>query len=234
MRPTSLRFGSYKYAKVCFFIAIVFLLGVHILHKTTIPYKLCAVLYKSHKFIRRIMNTNQINGRIFPNAVLSLDDVCQQHRNKISEGDHLFFRILNDLTVEDFINYSSTCRSAHTYSRRLIKLTQPKLEKFVDMTNLISLGKCMGSNTASAHLIAAQKIAAKIYECMPRGIESSQYGSAYNMNPELLSYAMFLAKNEVVLEIAGANGENAALLAFSDAKHVYMNDIEPTDRTILR
>ncbi|MBA3238803.1 MAG: class I SAM-dependent methyltransferase [Parachlamydiaceae bacterium] len=49
------------------------------------------------------------------------------------------------------------------------------------------------------------------------------------MFPELLHYAMFLSKNEIVLEVAGGRGENAALLAFSGAKRVYMNDILPSE-----
>jgi SAM-dependent methyltransferase len=40
-----------------------------------------------------------------------------------------------------------------------------------------------------------------------------------------MAYAMQLAKNETVLEIAGAKGENSAVLAFSEAKHIYVNDI---------
>src|SRR3989304_8532183 len=75
----------------------------------------------------------------------------------------------------------------------------------------------------------AAAIAQRIYEACIRSIADTKYGMAFPMNPEVLAYAMQLAKNETVLEIAGASGENAILLAFSDALRVYMNEIDPQE-----
>ena len=79
-------------------------------------------------------------------------------------------------------------------------------------------------------LSAVAKIAQRIYESLPRSIaDTSNYGQAFSMNPEILARAMQLAKNQVVVEIAGASGENAILLACTEAQHVYLNDIEPVE-----
>ncbi|MBI2743580.1 MAG: class I SAM-dependent methyltransferase [Chlamydiales bacterium] len=82
---------------------------------------------------------------------------------------------------------------------------------------------------APAHLTSAGAIAAGIYEAPMRLIAQAKYGSAFSMHPEILAYAMQLARGETVLEIAGAAGENSAILAFSEAVRVYLNDICPEE-----
>lgn len=77
-------------------------------------------------------------------------------------------------------------------------------------------------------LSAATKIAKRIYEQPPR-IVSEEHGQTFPMVPEVLAYAMQLARGQTVLEIGGASGENAILLACSDANHVYLNDIHPPE-----
>lgn len=69
----------------------------------------------------------------------------------------------------------------------------------------------------------------RVYETNRSSVSQTKYGSAFPMNPELLAYAMQLAKGETVLEIAGASGGNSAVLAFSEAERVYVNDILPQE-----
>ncbi|HSF71019.1 MAG TPA: hypothetical protein VLA25_01920, partial [Methylotenera sp.] len=42
---------------------------------------------------------------------------------------------------------------------------------------------------------------------------------------EVLAYMMRVGPGKTVLEIAGASGENAIMMAFAGAAKVYMNDI---------
>jgi len=158
----------------------------------------------------------------------SIGEICPQHDRKVTETDRILFRIFSYLRKEDFFNYALINKQSLANCKRLKSLTQPMLENFVDMSSLINLDKCLG-NESQAHYLAAQKIACLIYESKPRCIKTSDYGLAFPMSAEVISYAMQLAKNENVLEIAGASGENSALLAFSGAKHVYMNDIESSE-----
>lgn len=79
------------------------------------------------------------------------------------------------------------------------------------------------------HLSAGLMTARRIYEVNKSSVSQTKYGSAFPMNPELLAYAMRLAKGETVLEIAGAAGGNSAVLAFSEAERVYVNDILPQE-----
>ena len=78
---------------------------------------------------------------------------------------------------------------------------------------------------SAEHLSSVARIARVIYESKLRPISQNKYGATFPMNPEILAYAMQLAKNETVLEIAGAAGENSAILAFSEAERVYVNEI---------
>ncbi|MBS0620185.1 MAG: class I SAM-dependent methyltransferase [Verrucomicrobia bacterium] len=49
------------------------------------------------------------------------------------------------------------------------------------------------------------------------------------MHPEVMAFAMQFVKGKVAVEIGGASGENAILLAFAGAEKVYMNDREPLE-----
>ncbi|MBI2743577.1 MAG: class I SAM-dependent methyltransferase [Chlamydiales bacterium] len=82
---------------------------------------------------------------------------------------------------------------------------------------------------APDHLTKAGALAAGFYQTPKRLIAQPKYGSAFPMHPEILAYAMELARGETVLEIAGAAGENSAILAFSEAVRVYLNDICPEE-----
>ncbi len=62
-----------------------------------------------------------------------------------------------------------------------------------------------------------------------RPIDNRDYGMAFPINHEVLAYTMPKVKDEVVVEIAGAGGENSILLACAGAKKVYMNDILPSE-----
>lgn len=105
---------------------------------------------------------------------------------------------------------------------------------FKDLTDPEVLKTYLGENSKSnLHLSKAVQIAKRIYEVNVRGVGKSvgftKYGMAFPMNSEVLAHAMQLAKNETVLEIGGASGENGILLAFSGAKRVYVNDIDPSE-----
>jgi len=62
-----------------------------------------------------------------------------------------------------------------------------------------------------------------------RPIDNRDYGMAFPINHEVLAYTMPRVKDEVVLEIGGASGENSILLACAGARKVYMNDILPSE-----
>lgn len=84
------------------------------------------------------------------------------------------------------------------------------------------------------YLSKALEVSKSIYEVAPRVIETdlskpTKYGMAFSMHPEIVAYIMKNCKGKVVLEIGGASGENAMLLAFAGAQFVYMNDIEPNE-----
>lgn len=75
----------------------------------------------------------------------------------------------------------------------------------------------------------AEQVARSTYESRPRPIQDSRYGVSFSIQPEILAYIMQLVKGKVVVEIAGARGENSVLLAFAGAEKVYMNDIVPQE-----
>lgn len=106
------------------------------------------------------------------------------------------------------------------------------LPAFTNLTDPQVLKTYLGDNFQSQlHLSLAAQIAKRVYEAKIRDIGKigEKYGFGFPMDPEVLAYAMRLAKDETVLEIAGASGENAILLAFAGARRVYMNDIEPLE-----
>lgn len=81
------------------------------------------------------------------------------------------------------------------------------------------------------HLMLAWKILKNRCETQPISVLGKQEcGMIFSIHPEVLSYAMQLSnEKEKVLEIGGARGENAILLAFAGAAHVYLNDIQPLE-----
>lgn len=105
------------------------------------------------------------------------------------------------------------------------------LPHHVDFTDAETLKIYFGKNTQEKeHLDTAIAVARRIYETPHKPIgKEAKYGSIFAMNPEVLARAMELAKEEIVLEIAGASGENGILLAFSEAKRVFVNDIDSAE-----
>ncbi len=112
-----------------------------------------------------------------------------------------------------------------------LSIINTQLPKFINFRDPETLKSYCGQDfSASATLKVALGVAREFYEKERRLILGEFQGSyAFAMNPEILAHAMRLAKNEIVMELAGASGENAALLAFSDAKEVYYNEIEPRE-----
>lgn len=100
--------------------------------------------------------------------------------------------------------------------------------RFIDFTNKEVLKACFAKSCrADVHFSAATAVAKRVYEVALRNVgKNGAWGKVFPMDPEVLAYAMKLAKGEIVLEIAGASGENGILLAFSDAKKVYVNDCD--------
>jgi SAM-dependent methyltransferase len=149
--------------------------------------------------------------------------ICDQHVDKLSFDDK---EILEFLDWKSLVNFSLVNKSWSKRLSKLINYRNPEIEKFIDLRLFTNVQKCMSANLKHAMYVnKAVELAQSFYETKPRGIKDEKYGAAFAMTPELLHYAMFLAKDETVLEIAGAGGENAAFLAFSGAKRVYMNDI---------
>lgn len=106
---------------------------------------------------------------------------------------------------------------------RFVKvISMGPLPKYADLTFLGNILHHLGK---PAHLRDAGRIAGSIYEAPLREVLGTKRGIVYPMNPEVMAYAMVAAHNQVVVEIGGASGENAILLALAGAKKVYMIDI---------
>lgn len=121
---------------------------------------------------------------------------------------------------------------AITYPKELpiaIKSLEPLFVARVNFTDPESVRFFCGSDLQEPrYILAAIKIAASVYET-PRRAIGEVYGYSFSINPEVLRFAMRIAKNETVLEIGAARGENTLLLAFSQAKEVYYNELLPTE-----
>lgn len=100
------------------------------------------------------------------------------------------------------------------------------MPEFVDFSNAESIKPYLANEMP---LSTALAIAAPLYQSKQRGIGGTKFGVEFAMNPEILAYGMRLSKDEIVLEIAGASGQNAILLAMAGAKQVFMNDIDLTE-----
>jgi len=105
--------------------------------------------------------------------------------------------------------------------------TQP-FRFFTNLTDQNCLRVYLGTENERA-LSKAAEIAARIYET--RGpISQIKYGKRFPMDCEVLALAMQFAKEaKVALEMGGADGENAILLAFTSILLVYMNEICPEE-----
>lgn len=71
------------------------------------------------------------------------------------------------------------------------------------------------------------------YEVTKRTI-SDKGGLASALCPELLALVMRLAANHIYVELAGASGAPACLVAFSHAEQVFMNEINPQEIQFFR
>jgi SAM-dependent methyltransferase len=60
---------------------------------------------------------------------------------------------------------------------------------------------------------------------------NADFGRQFSVDSEILAYAMqFVREGKTVLELAGATGENAILLAFAGAGAVHLNDLSPKEK----
>jgi len=163
------------------------------------------------------MNINQIKHNFIQSINCDFDQPQQKD---------LFLMIMNKLNMSDQRNLSSISQS---YNKNFIKIVK-HIPSYVNFNETESLKKYLGSSfNDKIHLSKAVEIVNRIYEAKKRGIEDTKYGVAFPMDPEIMAYAMQLSQNEIVMEIAGASGENGILLAFSGAKKVYVNDIQPLE-----
>jgi SAM-dependent methyltransferase len=71
----------------------------------------------------------------------------------------------------------------------------------------------------------AVKVAKRVYEMRSRDTNDNRFGKVFAIYPEIFGYAALKARGEIVMELGGASGENAILLAFAGARKVYLNDI---------
>ncbi len=164
----------------------------------------------------------------------AMEVICEQHVDKFIQLTGklpiLSKKLVELLDWKSLLNLSLVSKSCSATLKDIKRYINPSLENHVDLSLPVNLKKCLAPNfKEEAFVREATKLVKQFYEVSFRTIKDSKYGLAFPLNSELLYYAMFLAKNETVLEIGGASGENAALLAFSGAKHVYMNDIVPNE-----
>lgn len=164
------------------------------------------------------MSTIQYNSASSFQKATSL--ISRQHKHKLDSSDKIILKLLDK---KSFLSLSSTCRNN---IQILIKLKNPVVEKFIDLRAINILKRSIAPNFKHSRcLMQASELVKKMYETDAQRVSEPKWGYISQTNPELMHYAMFLAENEVVLELAGATGKNAALLGFSGAKRVYMNDL---------
>ncbi len=158
--------------------------------------------------------------------------VCQVFQEVFSENSLLppFLKKI----IGDYIPEETTFFAHRTLPFRHLFI-QP-FDRFVDLSDRETLKSYLGKNCQTQeHLVSAAKMVKRIYEAAPRYlIDDGRFGSAFAMNPEVMAYAMELLKKDsheqtgkVALEIGAASGQNAMLLAYSDAESVYANEINP-------
>lgn len=88
---------------------------------------------------------------------------------------------------------------------------------------------CSEFLTSESEKVELFKIVDKCYEIVPHPIVTSdkttKYGMKFPIHSETLFDIMIEAKGKIVLELAGASGENSLLIGLSGAKDVYVNDL---------
>lgn len=109
--------------------------------------------------------------------------------------------------------------SADKMSHVLIYLNLPR---FVQLNAPDVLKRYL---TNEHHLAEALNVLSRIYEGDRRALSQGNYGHVFPMNPEIWAFAMRMARDEIVVELGGAHGDNGILLAFSGAKVVCVNDV---------
>ena len=107
-----------------------------------------------------------------------------------------------------------------------ITSTIEQFPNYVNLSDPTVLRTYLKENTSDSVVAFAVNL---IRASSIRPIDNRDYGMAFPMNHEVLAYAMPKVKDEVVVELAGAGGENSILLACAGAKKVYMNDILPSE-----
>jgi hypothetical protein len=102
-----------------------------------------------------------------------------------------------------------------------------------DLTDQDLLRPLLSSGSQSeGHMDSALQVVRRTYESKPAFVGKSSHGKngmKFPMHPEILHWIMTTfrdAKDKIGLEIAGASGENSALLAFAGLGEVYLNDID--------
>lgn len=102
---------------------------------------------------------------------------------------------------------------------------QEPSHRFVELTNLKVLKNYIMPDLEDEDVDVAKTTVEQIYE-RNSPLSTRNYGFAFPMEPEALSYAMQnLVKGKTALEIAAGNGLNSVLLAYAGAKKVYVNDL---------
>lgn len=104
------------------------------------------------------------------------------------------------------------------------------LPKKLDLTNTEQLRPFVAKGLTAAAL----KVAEQVYEMRSRNTSDIRFGKVFPIYAEVFGYAAVKARGEVVMELAGASGENAILLAFAGASKVYMNDINTSELEIFK
>jgi SAM-dependent methyltransferase len=102
----------------------------------------------------------------------------------------------------------------------------------IDLTNRDVLQRFIAPQFSN-HLSDVASIVNRVYETEARPIPLGG-GLIFPTNPEVLAHIAPYAKDEIVVEIAGATGENGILLAFAGANRVVINDKSSTAMQALR
>ncbi|MEM7175146.1 MAG: class I SAM-dependent methyltransferase [Chlamydiota bacterium] len=144
--------------------------------------------------------------------------LCKQHVKSIPMFCQ---RLLEMLDKETWQTLSITNR----YWNRMVNYKYPKLEKFVNLAKIETLRSWIDPKLSYKAKNQALNVAQTCYETTTRAIKNLRYGKRFPISPELVNYAAFASKGEIVLEIGGADGAQSALLAFSEANKIYMNDL---------